>query len=152
MNVGKLCTRSVVIAEPDLSVLEAAHRMREHHVGDLVVVEAVEGGNEPVGVVTDRDLVLQVLAQDIDWAKSLRVSDVMTCELITASEDEDASSVLQTMRDNGVRRVPVINQQGLLEGIVTYDDLLEWLVEELGGLVAVVGNQKQVETERTSRT
>ena len=126
--------------------------MRERHVGDLVVVEEVDGENEPVGVVTDRDLVLEVFAQDINSAKSLRISDVMTCELVTAHQGEDASSVLQKMRTHGVRRVPVVNDQGLLEGIITYDDLLEWFVEELGGLVAVVCNQQKVETERATTT
>lgn len=154
MNAGELCNRQVVIAHADLNVVEAARRMREEHVGDLVVVEPVTGpngeivGNEPVGIITDRDLVVEVLAGNIEWARSLEVSDVMTIELVTAREDEDPSSVLRKMRAHGVRRMPIVNEEGTLEGILTYDDLLEWLVEELGGLVAVVNSEQKEERAR----
>lgn len=148
MNAGELCTRQVVIADPDLPVLEAARRMCDHHVGDLIVVEKLNGDNEPVGIVTDRDLVLEVLAADAERAATTRVGEIMTCELVTAREDEDAASVLRKMRAHGVRRMPIVNVLGTLEGILTYDDLLEWLVEELAGLVAVVDSEEKVERTR----
>lgn len=151
MNVGELCTRSVVVAAPELPVLEAARRMRDHHVGNLVVVQNGSDGDEPVGVLTDRDLVLEVMAHDIEHADTLQVAQVMTCELVTAREDEDASEVLDKMRTHGVRRVPVVDDHGALAGIITYDDLLEWFVEELGGLVAVVGSQPKAEAERIAK-
>ena len=112
MNVGQLCNRDVVTADQYLPVLEAARRMRAHHVGDLVVVEAVRGGTEPIGIVTDRDLVLEVLAENIEWAASLRVCEIMTCEPVTAREDEDATVVLHRMRCHGVRRLPVVDARG----------------------------------------
>lgn len=129
-------------------MIDAARRMREHHVGDLIVVEPSNGTNEPVGIVTDRDLALEVLAENVAQATSMQVSAVMTCELVTAREDEDVGEVLRKMRTSGVRRMPVVNNEGTLEGILTYDDLLDWFVEELEGLVAVVESERRVEEER----
>ena len=151
MNAGELCNRQVVVASPDLPVIEAARRMREYHVGDLIVVEASDGTNEPVGIVTDRDLVLEVLADNTTVASSMRVSAVMTCELVTAHEEDDVSAILRKMRRSGVRRMPVVNSQGGLEGVLTYDDLLDWFVEELEGLVAVVEGERRVEEKRTAQ-
>jgi CBS domain-containing protein len=149
MKIGELCTRVVAIADPELPVTEAARRMREHHVGDLVVVEPAEAGeNEPVGVITDRDLVIEVMADNLDRAASMKVGEVMTCELVSVRDDEDVDAVLRKMRAAGVRRAPVVNERGALVGIITYDDLLEWLVEELGGLVGVVERQRRIEVER----
>jgi CBS domain-containing protein len=125
--------------------------MREYHVGDLIVVEASDGTNEPVGIVTDRDLVLEVLADNTTVASSMRVSAVMTCELVTAHEEDDVSAILRKMRRSGVRRMPVVNSQGGLEGVLTYDDLLDWFVEELEGLVAVVEGERRVEEKRTAQ-
>lgn len=151
MKIGELCTRAVAIADPELPVTAAARRMREMHVGDLVVVEKTdEGKNEPVGVVTDRDLVIEVLADNLDRAASITVGEIMTCELVAARDDEDVDAVLRKMRAQGVRRMPVVDPRGTLVGIITYDDLLEWLVEELGGLVKVVDRQRDVEIERSS--
>jgi CBS domain-containing protein len=150
MKAGELCNRQVVIASPELSVVDAARRMREHHVGDLIIVEPANGGNEPVGIVTDRDLVLEVLADNAAQATSMRVAAVMTCELVTAREEDDVADILRTMRRSGVRRMPVVNTEGSLEGILTYDDLLEWFVEELEGLVAVVEGERRVEEKRAA--
>lgn len=147
MNAGELCNRVVVIGEPEMTAFEAARRMREHHVGDLIVVEDFNGDREPVGVVTDRDLAIEVLAEGKD-PRSVRVGEVMTCELVTARDDDDPHDVLTQMRTNGVRRVPIVDERRALVGILTYDDLLEWYVEELGGLVSVVGQQVRVESER----
>ena len=152
MNAKELCNRQVVIASPELSVLDAARRMREHHVGDLIVVEEGDDGNEPVGVVTDRDLVLEVLADNVHRAEAMQVGEVMTCEIVTAGEDEDVAAVLQKMRSSGVRRIPVVNSRGALEGILTYDDLLEWFVEELRGLVAVIEVGRRTEVQRSALT
>ena len=124
--------------------------MRDYHVGDLIVVEAFNGTNEPVGIVTDRDLVLGVLADNPAKASSTRVSAVMTCELVTAREDDDVSAILRKMRRSGVRRMPIVNSQGGLEGVLTYDDLLDWFVEELEGLVAVVEGERRVEEKRAA--
>jgi len=151
MNAGELCNRRVVIASPDLPVIDAARRMRKHHVGDLVVVEPAASGPEPVGIVTDRDLVIEVLADNSGRASSMRVGSVMTCELVTANVNEDVSTILRKMRRSGIRRIPVVNSKGSLEGILTYDDLLDWFVEELAGLAGVVEGEQRIEEKRTHR-
>jgi CBS domain-containing protein len=149
MKVGELCCRQVVVAEPELSVLEAARRMRDYHVGDLVVVDPEEPDSEPVGVVTDRDLVIDGIAAQANLER-LRVKDVMTSELITVEENEDVSSALEQMRARGVRRMPVVDVSGALQGILTYDDLVDWVTEQLGDLHRIVDNQRRLEERRLS--
>lgn len=148
MNVGELCNREVVICTPDMPLLEAARRMRAHHVGDLIVVEGSDGHNEPVGVITDRDLVVDAFAVSPGSLEVLDVKDVMTAELVTSREDEDVASVLRRMRSFGIRRMPVVDEHGGLQGILTYDDILEWMVEELEDLVGVARSEQEIERKR----
>src|SRR5690606_20693111 len=103
MNAGELCNREVVICNPDTSLVRAARLMREHHVGCLVVVEPGDG-NEPVGMITDRDLVVEGVAVDAAALASMSVEEIMTCELVTVAESEDVATVLARMTAFGVRR------------------------------------------------
>lgn len=137
MNVGELCIREVVIAQRDTTVVEAAQRMRSYHVGNLVVVEDEADGRRPVGIVTDRDIVMAVVAVGIDPA-TLRLGDIMSTELATVRETEDVCETLRYMRDKGVRRMPVVDAAGRLAGIVTVDDLLGLLAEEMGHLAQLI--------------
>jgi CBS domain-containing protein len=147
MTVGELCSRDVVFADADLPVLAAARRMRDHHVGDLVVIEEDDGRRRPVGIVTDRDLVVEVLAENLALARGLRVGDVMSADLVMAREADVVSDVLARMRARGVRRVPVVDEHGDLAGIITYDDLVEWLAEQLEDLGSVVRRELRTEEE-----
>lgn len=135
MNIGELCTRRVVTASREDTALTAATRMREQHVGDLVVVDR---GNHPVGIVTDRDLVLEVMAEGRP-PDSVPISEVMTREPITVEEHSDVSQALGKLREHGIRRLPVVAQDGRLLGIIAYDDLVEWIAEELDDVVAMFG-------------
>lgn len=147
MKAGELCTRTVVLAHPEEAVQAAAARMRDEHVGTLLVVErAACGPSPPVGIVTDRDLVRGVLAPARD-PKATRVDDVMTRQLVTVGEEDDVAVVLRRMKQAGVRRVPVVGARGELHGILSYDDLLEWVVEEMSALVAVVDREQWRERE-----
>jgi CBS domain-containing protein len=150
MSVGELCNREVVVVGPDASILEAVKLMREHHVGDIVVVEQRPSEPVPVGILTDRDIVIEVLAEEVD-PQSVSVRDVMSDSLVTAREDEDLLDIVGRMRLHGVRRVPVVNQQGGLEGIVTVDDILELLAEQMNGLAALVKVEQQRERERRAQ-
>lgn len=147
MSVGKLCNREVVIVEKGSDALEAARLMREFHVGDLVVVMPRGQENIPLGIVTDRDLVIEVLAREVDPA-AVSVMDLLTGELVTAGEEEDLLDCLQRMRQKGVRRLPVINKRGGLEGILTMDDVLDLLSEELTDVVALITRQADRERQR----
>jgi len=137
MSIGEICTREVVITRPEMSVADAAELMRRHHVGDLVVVNELEGKRIPVGIVTDRDIVVEVVAAKLDPA-ALTVGEIMGLELVTGHEDDAIFDTLQSMRTKGVRRVPIVDDAGGLLGIVTVDDLIEVFSEELTDLARVI--------------
>ena len=132
----------------DVTVQDAALLMRNHHVGDLVVVEQPNGERVPVGILTDRDIVVSVIALGLDPA-SLLVGDVMTGELMTANEDDDVYETIDRMRFKGIRRLPVVNSLGGLSGIVSIDDLIEFLAQEMGELSRI--SASQLEHEKQAR-
>ncbi len=144
MNAGELCIREVQTASPDDTAESAAWRMREGHVGDLVVIDARNGRNIPIGIVTDRDLVLKVLAVGRQPAE-VTLEQIMGRVLVTVDERTEISAVLDAMKENGVRRMPVINVEGSLVGILTYDDMVEWFAEELAALVTLVHKEQRLE-------
>jgi len=144
MEVGKLCTVDTVCCARDESVQGAALLMRKHHVGDIVVVDDVDGERLPAGIVTDRDIVVSVVALGLDPA-GLQVGDIMTDDLLTADEHDDVSVTIERMRLRGIRRVPVVGEGGRLAGIVSADDLLGFLAEEMEDLARISPYQQQHE-------
>ena len=144
MPIGEICSREVVIVQRDTSVQEAAQLMRQHHVGALVVVEEVSGKRKPLGLVTDRDLVVEVLATQLD-AKVITVGDIMLPELGSVAESGGVFETIQFMRARAVRRLPVVDGQGALVGIVALDDLLALLAEELNELAGLVSREQAKE-------
>ena len=146
MTVGKFCTREVVIASRDNSIVEVAQLMRNHHVGDVVIVGSNDNQPKPIGIITDRDIVVELLATEVPL-DTVSVGDVMNFELLTAREDDSVWDTMQLMCAKGVRRIPVVNNQGSLEGILTSDDLLELLAEELILLAKIPGREQIVEKE-----
>ena len=137
MTAGKYCNRDVVITEPNTTITEAAKLMRQHHVGDLVVVKKQGEENMPVGIVTDRDLVVEVLAQDVPLG-AVTFKDVMSTDLVTVGEDETLLDTLELMRNRGVRRILIVNNHGGLEGILSADDAIELIAEAMNSLVKLV--------------
>jgi CBS domain-containing protein len=146
LTTGEICTRSVTVAFRHTSVDGAARLMRENHVGCLVVVDEAGALRIVVGVLTDRDIVTAVVAHGLD-AKTLRVEDVMTTDLVTAREDDSLIDLMRSMRRKGVRRIPVVGAQGELIGVATLDDVLNILAEELGLLVAAIDSEGQRERQ-----
>jgi CBS domain-containing protein len=144
MEVGKLCTVDTVCCARDESVQGAALLMRKHHVGDIVVVDDVDGERTPAGIVTDRDIVVSVVALGLDPA-GLQVGDIMSDDLLTADEHDDVSVTIERMRLRGIRRVPVVGEGGRLAGIVSADDLLGFLAEEMEDLARISPYQQQHE-------
>ncbi|WP_324781085.1 CBS domain-containing protein [Thiobacillus sedimenti] len=145
MPIGEICNREVVIAETSLPVTEAAQLMRAHHVGDLVVVEERAGRRHPVGIVTDRDIVVEVVAAGVN-PEALKVGDIMGSDVATVREGEGLFEALRYMRDKGVRRMPVVDAAGGLVGILTLDDLLGLLAEEMMELAKLVSHERQRES------
>jgi CBS domain-containing protein len=148
MNTGEICTRRVIVCDPEMSLVEAAKLMRDHHVGSLVVVDRSGGDIEPVAVVTDRDIVVEGVARHPDRLSSMRVVEVMTPELVTTRDDEDIVTALERMKTFGVRRMPIVDDSNVLLGILTYDDVLEEIVEELQNLTKVVDRAVDEEGRR----
>lgn len=144
MTVGEICTRSVVTAHPDETVVEAAKRMRNRHVGDLLVTDT---NGRPTGIVTDRDIVVSAVAQSPDRLEFLLVGDIMSRDLATARTDETLDQALKVMRTRGVRRLPVVSADGQLEGLIAFDDILEVMSEELGDLVGLVAGEQKRERD-----
>jgi CBS-domain-containing membrane protein len=144
MAVGEICNREVVFAEKTLSVREAAQLMRSYHVGDLVVVEEKDDRKHPVGIVTDRDIVVEVVAAGVN-PEALTVADIMGPELATVQESEGVYEALYYMRSKGVRRMPVVGREGGLVGIVALDDLLGLLAEEMTELAKLVSHERKRE-------
>ncbi len=148
MAIGEICNREVVIVEREAPVIEAARLMRQYHVGDLVVVDAPSGLRRPVGIVTDRDIVIEVVAMQVA-PETLRVGDIMSAELATVRETEGVFETIRYMRDKGIRRLPVVDRDGWLQGIVTLDDLLILLAEEMGEMARLIG--REMDREQASR-
>ena len=144
MRIGDICTVQTIHCKRDTTVQQAALMMRNHHVGDLIVVEQPNGERVPVGIITDRDIVVSVIALGLDPV-SLLVGDIMTDEVLTATEDEDVYETIELMRFKNIRRLPVVNSLGGLSGIVSVDDLLEFLAEEMGELSRISSGQQAQE-------
>ncbi len=146
MSVGEICNRMVVIIGKEDTVIEAARLMRRHHVGSLVVVEEREGKRYPVGVLTDRDIVVEIIAEEVSVEKLL-VGDVMSFDPVTVREDMGVSETIKLMRDKGIRRIPVVDAEGAVAGILTVDDVIDLLAEELADLSRLVSREQERERE-----
>lgn len=146
MSIGEYCCREIVAISPTDSVAQAARLMRDYHVGDLVLVERTDSEDViPVGIITDRDIVLDLIANDEGDLSRIAVGDFQRRELVTVGEQEDVFAVIAKMRRAGVRRLPVVDERGVLVGIVAADDLVGVLAEglqQLAELTAYQGSQE----------
>lgn len=125
--------------------------MRDHHVGCLVVTRENEGQTEPAGIVTDRDIVVELIAKSVPL-EDVTVGDIMSFALLKVTEDETVFETAQRMRSRGVRRVPVVTQTGALAGILALDDILSLLGEELSLLSRLTLRESQQETSKRAAT
>ena len=136
MSVGRICSRSTHLADPEESAQVAADRMRAESVGTLIVIDA---NRVPVGIITDRDLVVRVMARGMD-ARRAKVGQVMSAHPRCVSEETPIEDAVATMRRLVVRRLPVVDEDGRLVGVVSIDDVLELVAEELGNLGRIAGS------------
>jgi len=146
MHVGRLSTHPVETCTVECSSLELADRMRHAHVGDIVVIEYRGGDAVPIGLVTDRDLVIEVMAKG-EEPEQTTAGQIMSRGLIVVSETDEIGVALEEMRRSGIRRVPVVDDAGRLAGIITLDDVVDYLASLLGS-VAEVGKLQQIEEQR----
>lgn len=145
MKLQDLCELDVVCCTRELTIAAASRLMRERHA----VVEELDDEREPVGVITDRDIVVEVLARDKD-PRTTTVGEIMSKHVVIASESEDSTLALQRMAAHGVRRVPIVDDQRRVIGIVSLDDLLRQHAEQASQLLDVVTKQ-QTREKRTRR-
>lgn len=149
VNVGQVCTRDVYIFGAHEALAEAVAEMDRQHVGSIVVVEHRGGQLRPVGIVTDRDVIRAQLAH-AGGLFNLKLDDVMTRELVMLEESTGISDAIRRLCENQVRRAPVVSGSGELVGIISVDDLLPVVAEELAGLARLVVSQARSEPHRSS--
>jgi CBS domain-containing protein len=149
MTAGEYCNREVIITEQDASVTEAAMLMKRHHVGNLVVVEKQGEKTIPIGIITDRDIVVGVIAQKANPDSSI-IKDIMNTGLITVEEKESLLSALELMQNQGVRRIIVVDGQRSLQGILSADDAIELITEAMNNLTKLVKQEVTREEKEQS--
>jgi CBS domain-containing protein len=146
MRTGDLCIRQVVSATADLPVPDLCKLMRSRHVGSVVIVDK-GAARKPIGIVTDRDVVVEVLAAGVNPATVL-VGDIMSGAPVLAHQDEDAIWALKLMRDKGIRRLPIVDGTGSLVGILALDDLMQHLGNALADVAQLIGSERLEENSR----
>lgn len=149
MLLKDLCTPDVVSCAADRSALHAARLMRQHHVGDVIVVEDVETGQSPIGIVTDRDIVVEVLGKELDPGR-VTLRQIMRAPAVMAGVSEDVAAAVERMKAHGVRRIPVVDDDSRLIGILCLDDLLKRLAIDAANLADIVAREQDRE-HRTRR-
>jgi CBS domain-containing protein len=143
--VSDYCSQEAITVPRGLGLLETARLMRDEHVGCVVVVENGPNGPRPIGILTDRDIVVGVLAQTDRQLHLVRVDDVMSRDPQLAKAGDDLSDTLMTMRAKGIRRMPVVSTQGTLVGLLSFDDILDYVQDEVADLARLVGRERRRE-------
>lgn len=144
MPIRECCNLGVVCCSADTSLPDVAGLMRKHHVGDVIVVEEKDGMRLPLGILTDRDIVMETVSVQMD-ASVFTAGDIMTSPLITVREEEGLIETLRLMREHKIRRMPVVTDAGYLCGIVTADDIINLLSMELSLMTAAIIDQPMKE-------
>lgn len=140
MAIGKHARKDVVCISEDASLFEAAQMMKQKNVGSIVVVKDQASDLTPTGILTDRDIVTKLLADDVNL-KNVSVKDTLTQALLAIKEDERTKSAMELMQKHGIRRAPVVNQEGKVSGIISLDDLFILLIDKLSILADVIKKQ-----------
>lgn len=146
MRTAEVCTRDVVATRRNTSLTDAAKLMRENHVGSIVILDDADP-RKPSGILTDRDIVISVVAAGLD-NRTMTVGEIMSHTVVTASEDDDALATLKSMRRRGIRRMPVVDHSGALAGIVSLDDLLEVAGGAIDDIVGAITSERSLESWR----
>ena len=144
MSIKELCQRDIVAVGRDDTAFKAAELMRQNHVGHVLVVENKHGITTPAGIVTDRDIVIEIVATDLD-PHVITVGDIMLPHLCTIDEDAEIFTAIRLMNGKGIRRLPVTDKDGSLVGILTLDDLLQTIAKESFGIDMLLSNEHKNE-------
>lgn len=150
MNILDICTRQVAMLERNDTVLEAARQMRAHHVGDVIVISKSDGQKKPLGILTDRDIVVDLIANNVDL-NTVTVADCMSEDLMTVREDADISATMKEMSRRGVRRAPVVTADGNLCGVISMDDMIELSSDMMRDMSALIYREQACEELKHQR-
>ena len=143
MKTSELCRRAAVTANADATLAQVSKLMRREHVGSVVVVE--EGSDKPIGIVTDRDIVLEVVAAGLD-PLTITACEVMTPSPVVTQADDDVWWALKVMRDRGVRRLPIVDAQQRVTGIIALDDVMQHVGSTMSDIAQLLGSERLAES------
>lgn len=147
MTVRAVMNPNVATIDSNEDVLRAAILMREEHVGDLIVTEQRDGRTQPIGVITDRDIVVGVIAESVQ-PTDVKVGDAIQRELLTIREDNGIAYALGEMRRAGVRRMPVIDNRDRLVGVLAIDDIIDHLASQLSDIAGAIRTESELESKQ----
>ncbi len=152
MSLERIAKKYVATITPEATVQDAAKMMRELHVGDVIIVKpGLElGTSAPIGILTDRDIIVSTVAFGVD-PKTVLVKDVMSLNLTTAKITDSVFHVINLMKENGIKRIPLIDSEGTLVGILSADDLIGMLASEMTDISKIIEQQRNVEFVRRRR-
>lgn len=148
MTIGAICNHKVITVKPDDSVLHAASLMRQHHIGNVVVAKKHHDKTIPIGIITDRDVVVEITATELD-PQAITVGDIMLSKIETIKDSAGILEAIQLMSQKGIRRLPVVDDHGALTGIFTMDDALSLLAKEIGMIGTLLA--QELKNEATHR-
>jgi CBS domain-containing protein len=137
MDPMKYLREDVVSVAPDTSAAEMARIMEQKNVGSVVVVDS---DNRPTGIVTDRDIIVRIIARGHHPA-DVMARDIMTEDPIAFTEGMQVTDAMERMMNEGIRRMPVVDRDGKLTGIVTQDDIIRLLGEEISYITRNIEKQ-----------
>ncbi len=137
MGLVKCCREQVVTVSLDTPAVDVARIMGEKNVGSVVVIS---GDNRPAGILTDRDLTVRVMAQEKNPGR-VRAEEIMTKDVITFQDSMGIYEAIRKMTDEGIRRMPVVDDAGKMIGIVTMDDMIRMLGEEMATIAKNIEKQ-----------
>ena len=143
MSIKHICERDVVTTTKNASIYEVAKLMKKHNVGNVVVIDNQVITNKPIGILTDRDIAMKIVAEDVD-ARQISAGDIMADNLLLLHANQSINEAIDMMCAKGVRRAPISDDTHKVIGIASIDDLFILLAEEMGSLSKLI--RKQVDS------
>ena len=139
MTIGKHCKHEVITAPRDTSVYKATQLMKQHNIGNIVVVDGNDR-NTPVGIFTDRDVAMKIVADEVD-PRQLTIGDAISQDLLILQEHQHIQEAIDMMCAKKVRRAPIVGKDNKITGIVSVDDLILLFADELGSVAKLIRQQ-----------
>lgn len=141
MSICDISKKKVFTLSKSEPIWRAAKLMKDEGVGSIIITHDEEGEEVPIGIITDRDVAIKVVAEKRN-AENIKISEIMSGDLLIIDDDQDIRSTIELMKKKGVRRAPVMNDDDEICGIISLDDLFVYMTDELNNLADVV--QKQI--------